>query len=379
MTTLASRGRRTLAVAAAAFLLAACAGKGPKPAPLPEFKPTVQTRIAWRANVGDSGRYAFSPLVLDGAVYAAGTQGALVRLNPERGRVAWRVDTGEELSGGVGVAGNLLLLGTAKGAVLAYDTDGKRLWRSQVSSEVLSAPAGNQDLVIVRSGDSRVFGLNANDGSRLWEYQAATPPLTLRATPGLVVVENNAVVSGFPGGKLIVLGLRNGAVLWETSVAVPRGDNELERIADIAGTPVVEPERICAVTYQGRIGCYETERGTQLWSRAASSAGSLGADAATLYYAEENGDVVALDKATGASMWKQEKLYARGVSSPLAFGDYVVVGDFRGYVHFISREDGSFAARARSDGSPVLTQPVLLGKRVLVQTGRGGLYAIELR
>jgi outer membrane protein assembly factor BamB len=275
MTTLASRGRRTLAVAAAAFLLAACAGKGPKPAPLPEFKPTVQTRIAWRANVGDSGRYAFSPLVLDGAVYAAGTQGALVRLNPERGRVAWRVDTGEELSGGVGVAGNLLLLGTAKGAVLAYDTDGKRLWRSQVSSEVLSAPAGNQDLVIVRSGDSRVFGLNANDGSRLWEYQAATPPLTLRATPGLVVVENNAVVSG----------LRNGAVLWETSVAVPRGDNELERIADIAGTPVVEPERICAVTYQGRIGCYETERGTQLWSRAASSAGSLGADAATLYYA----------------------------------------------------------------------------------------------
>jgi outer membrane protein assembly factor BamB len=376
MTTL---GRRTLAVAVAACLLAACAGKGPKPAPLPEFKPTVQTRIAWRANVGDSGRYAFSPLVLDGAVYAAGTQGTLVRLNPERGRVAWRVDTGEELSGGVGVAGNLLLLGTAKGAVLAYDTDGKRLWRSQVSSEVLSAPAGNQDIVVVRSGDSRVFGLNANDGSRLWEYQAATPPLTLRATPGLVIVEDNAVVSGFPGGKLIVLGLRNGAVLWETSVAVPRGDNELERIADIAGTPVVEPERICAVTYQGRIGCYETERGTQLWSRAASSAGSLGADSATLYYAEENGDVVALDKATGASMWKQEKLHARGVSSPLAFGDYVVVGDFKGYVHFISREDGSFAARARSDGSPILTQPVLLGKRVLVQTGRGGLYAIEFR
>jgi outer membrane protein assembly factor BamB len=244
---------------------------------------------------------------------------------------------------------------------------------------VLSAPAGNQDIVVVRSGDSRVFGLNANDGSRLWEYQAATPPLTLRATPGLVIVEDNAVVSGFPGGKLIVLGLRNGAVLWETSVAVPRGDNELERIADIAGTPVVEPERICAVTYQGRIGCYETERGTQLWSRAASSAGSLGADSATLYYAEENGDVVALDKATGASMWKQEKLHARGVSSPLAFGDYVVVGDFKGYVHFISREDGSFAARARSDGSPILTQPVLLGKRVLVQTGRGGLYAIEFR
>ncbi|MEX0959751.1 MAG: outer membrane protein assembly factor BamB [Burkholderiales bacterium] len=372
------RIRRLMAVAVAAGLLAGCAGKGPKPAPLPDFDPTAKTRVAWRAHVGDSGRYAFSPLYLDDAVYAASIDGDLLKLSADRGRTVWRIDAGEELSGGVGAAGNIVLVGTAEGAVLAFDTDGKRLWRSQVSSEVLSAPAGTGDIVVVRSGDSRVFGLDAKDGSRLWEYQGPTPPLTLRAVPGLVVVEN-AVVGGFPGGKLIVLGLRNGALLWETSVAVPRGDNELERIADIAGTPLVEADRICAVTYQGKVGCYETERGTQLWSRPASSAGSLGADPATIYYSEENGDVVALDKATGASMWRQEKLYARGVSAPLAFGDYVVVGDFKGFLHFLNKEDGAFAARRRTDGSPILAQPVALGERVLVQTDRGGLYAIEFR
>jgi outer membrane protein assembly factor BamB len=378
MSTFAGPARRLATSLAILAVLAGCAGKGPKPAPLPEFKPSVQARVAWRANVGDAGRYVFSPLAHAGAIYAAGAGGDLYRLGPERGRVVWRVDTGEDLSGGVGIAGDRLLLGTSKGAVLAYSTDGKQLWRSQVSSEVLSSPAGDAETVVVRSGDSRVFGLDARDGSRLWEYQASTPPLTLRAAPGMVIVDN-AVVGGFPGGKLIVLALRTGAVLWETNVTVPRGDNELERIADIAGAPVVEPGRICAVTYQGRIGCYETERGTQLWSRTASSAGSLGADSTALYYAEENGDVVAVDKSTGSSLWKQEKLYARGVSSPLVFGNHVVVGDFQGYVHFMSKEDGSFVARTRTDGSAVRTAPVALEDRVLVQTANGGLHAIRLR
>lgn len=374
----AGRARRLAFALATLAVLTGCAGKGPKPAPLPEFKPGAQARVAWRVNVGDAGRYVFSPVVHGDAIYAAGARGELYRVSPERGRVIWRVNTGEELSGGVGIAGDTLLLGTTKGAVLAYSTDGRQLWRSQVSSEVLSSPAGDAETVIVRSGDSRVFGLDARDGSRLWEYQASTPPLTLRAAPGMVIVEN-AVVGGFPAGKLIVLALRTGALLWETNVTVPRGDNELERIADIAGAPVVEQGRICAVTYQGRIGCYETERGTQLWSRNASSAGSLGADSTALYYAEENGDVVAVDKSTGSSVWKQEKLYARGVSSPLAFGEFVVVGDFQGFVHFLSREDGSFVARVRTDGSAVRTAPVVLEDRVLVQTANGGLHAIRLK
>jgi outer membrane protein assembly factor BamB len=195
----------------------------------------------------------------------------------------------------------------------------------------------------------------------------------------MVLVGDKAAVAGFPGGKLVVLNTQTGGLMWETAVATPRGDNELERIADIAGVPLVDSDRICAVAYQGRIGCYETERGTQVWVRPASSAGSLGASGSVLYYTEENGSVLALDKTSGASVWKQEKLFARSVSSPLAFGDYVVVGDFEGYLHFLSREDGAFIARRKTDGEPILAQPIALDDKVLVQTTGGGLYAITAR
>jgi outer membrane protein assembly factor BamB len=243
----------------------------------------------------------------------------------------------------------------------------------------LSAPAGNAAVVIARSGDNKVFGLNARDGNRIWEYQAATPPLTLRAAPGIVLVGEASVVAGFPAGKLLVLNTQTGAVLWETSVATPRGNNELERIADIAGFPLVESDQVCAVTYQGRIGCYETARGTQVWARVASSAGTVSSGGTTLYYTEESGSVIALDKQSGASVWKQDKLFGRKVSSPLASGSYVVVGDYEGYVHFLSRDDGSFVARIGTDGSPITAQPVSLDDRILVQTGEGGLFAIEVR
>lgn len=370
-----------LRFAAASLLfaaLAACGSKGPKPAPLVDFKPTAQLRVDWRANVGDGGRYLFSPAVYQGSVFAAASTGDLVRLDAATGKPVWRVNTRAPLSGGVGVGDNLVLVGSAKGVVLAYDLDGKPLWQSTVSSEVLSSPQASGEFVVVRSGDNRIFGLDARDGSRRWEYQTVTPPLTLRANPGVAIIEN-FVMAGMPAGKLVVLSLANGGVVWETVVATPKGDNELERITDIAGQPLVEKNKVCAVTYQGRAACYETEKGSQLWARPASSAGRLALDDLSIYLSDDVGSVVALDKNTGTSVWKQDKLSYRNLSSPLAFNDYIVVGDFKGQVHFLNFEDGSFAARIATDGSGIATAPRLLDEKVLVQTREGGLYAISLR
>jgi outer membrane protein assembly factor BamB len=333
--------------------------------------------VAWRANVGDGGRYIFSPAVYQGSVFAAGSTGDLVRLDAATGKPIWRVNTRAPLSGGVGVGANLVLVGSAKGVVLAYDLEGKPLWQSTVSSEVLSSPQASGEFVVVRSGDNRIFGLDARDGSRRWEYQTVTPALTLRSNPGVAIIEN-FVMAGMPAGKLVVLSLDNGGVVWETVVAAPKGDNELERITDIAGQPLVEHNKVCAVTYQGRAACYETEKGSQLWARPASSAGRLAVDDLSVYLSEDVGAVVALDKNAGTSVWKQDKLSYRNLSSPLAFKDFVVVGDFEGQVHFLKFEDGSFAARVATDGSRISSAPRILDDRVLVQTREGGLYALSV-
>ncbi len=357
-------------------LLVGCRGKGVKPSPLPDFEPRHDVRIAWRASAGISKRYIFSPVYAGNAVCAAGYAGRLSCFDSRNGRRIWTSTAGVAFSGGVGIGENMILVGSTKGEVLAFGTDGTLLWRSQLTSEILSAPVGSGSTVIVRTGDSKIFGLDARDGRQIWQYQAPEQPLTLRSNPGLAIVDDTEVISGSPGGRLAKLGIADGRLLWETSVATPRGDNELERIADIAGTPLVEDGRVCTVTYQGRIGCFDTQKGTQIWARDASSAGSLSADSNSVYYTESDSVVVALDRATGASVWRQEKLLHRRISSPLVIGDWVVVGDYQGYVHVLSREDGSFVARIGTDGSDIIATPVLMDEQVLLQTQSGGLYAI---
>ena len=360
------------------FVLGGCGSKGPQPVKLVDFKPSAKLSFAWKVSIGDAGRYIFTPAISGGSVFAASNRGDLLRINAANGKTLWRVDTKAPLSGGVGVGENMVLVGTSKGSVLAYDLDGKPLWQSKVSSEVLSAPQASGEFVVVRSGDSRIFGLDARDGSRRWEYQTTPPPLTLRANPGVIIVEG-FVIAGMPAGKLVVLNIANGGLVWETVVAAPKGDNELERITDIAGPPLVETGRVCAATFQGRAACYETQKGGQLWARPASSVGSLAADDLSVYLSEDTGSVVALDRNTGASVWKQDKLSYRNLSAPLATKDYVVVGDFEGQVHFLKFEDGSFAARIATDGGGVAAAPKLIDDKVLVQTRKGGLFAISIK
>ncbi len=360
-------------------VLGGCGSKGPQPVKLVDFKPSAKPVVAWQVNVGDAGRYIFTPAIVGNSVFVASNRGDLVRLNAANGKTLWRLDTKAPLSGGVGVSENMVLVGTSKGSVLAYDLEGKPLWQSRVSSEVLSAPQAAGEFVVVRSGDSRIFGLDARDGSRRWEYQTTPPPLTLRSNPGVIIVEG-FVIAGMPVGKLVVLNLTNGGLVWETVVAAPKGDNELERITDIAGPPLVEAGRVCAATFQGRVACYETQKGGQLWARPASSVSSLAADDLSVYLSEDDGSVVALDKNSGASVWKQNKLSYRNLSAPLATKDYVVVGDFEGQVHFLKFEDGSFAARIATDGGGIAAAPKLIeDNKVLVQTRKGGVYAIAIK
>jgi outer membrane protein assembly factor BamB len=179
---------------------------------------------------------------------------------------------------------------------------------------------------------------------------------------------------------MVALALATGSVAWEGVVALPRGATELERVADITSLPVIDLPRICAVAYQGRVACFDVQRGSSLWAREASSLAGAALDARHLYYTDDRSAVLALDKTNGASVWRQDRLTDRSVSAPLALARFVVVGDFEGYVHLLSAEDGSFVARIATDGSAISAPPIALGaSSFLVQTRDGGVFAISVQ
>lgn len=376
--------RRAFAVCVLALALGGCSmldainpfsSPRPKTPELTPIRPTVELRQAWQASVGSGRDYVFTPAVSGDSVFAAAHDGTIVRI--DGGREVWRARADQRLSGGVGADEKLVAVGTAKGEILAFDAGtGAALWKGRVSSEVLSAPELAGGLVIVRSGDNRVYALDAADGKRRWVYQRATPALSLRSAVGVTVFENTAVLAGFPGGKLVAINGANGAALWEATVALPRGATELERVADVTSSPVVDGRQVCAAAFQGRVACFDATNGNPLWARDLSSSAGAAIDNLFVYVTDDKGGVHALDRGNGASIWKQDKLLGRGVSRPVVVGEYVAVGDVQGVVHLLRREDGAFAARFNTDKSAIRADPQRQGRDIVVQTRAGGLYAL---
>lgn len=349
------------------------------PMPLADFKQKATAKLLWSASVGDAEGYIYTPAIDGGAVFAANTKGEITRVDAVTGKQVWRINAGESISAGVGAGDNLVLVGTPKGMVLAYDQNGKALWKAKVSSEVLSAPKVASGVVVVRSGDSRIFGLSTADGKRKWVYERATPSLSLRSSAGVTLADGAAYV-GFAGGKMVALKADDGKLLWEASVALPKGVTEIERIADITSLPVVDGRYVYAVAFQGRVAAVDRTNGRVLWNRDISSYTGLGAEDGKVFVTHSGGAVYALDNSSGKSYWRQGGLLNRLVSAPLPMGDYVAVGDLEGYVHFLAKEDGAFAARIQTDKTSVMAQPVSLGESALmVQTSGGGLYAVSLK
>jgi outer membrane protein assembly factor BamB len=345
------------------------------PAALVEFQPGMTVRSAWTAKIGSAKGALFNPALADGSVYVAAADGAIARLDAATGQQTWRINAGIPLTAGVGADGSTVAVGGAGGAVLAFSADGKQRWKAQASSEILGAPAVAQGLVIVRSIDNRIAAYDADSGTLRWQLQRNAPALALRSAPGIAADSLSAYV-GLPGGRMVALALSNGGPRWEVAVGDPRGATELERISDVSGMPVLVGRDVCAVAYQGRIGCVDAVSGATRWAKEFSSEVGLGADERFIFAVDDHGNVHAFTREAGVSVWRNTGLANRGLAAPVSFGRAVAVGDYQGYMHFLSREDGAFLARSATDGSRVIGTPVVAGNTLIFQTQAGTVAAL---
>jgi outer membrane protein assembly factor BamB len=377
---------RVCALLSAAAVLGGCGAFGSKdpaepPAELVSFQPSVELTREWQASTGGGGarlRLGLAPATDGARVFAGGYDGRVIAVDALAGSRIWQVDTRMNLSGGPTVSGDLVVFGTLDGHVLALEAaTGAQRWRVFVGGEVLAAPAGSQRAIIVRTVDGRLLALAPLDGRRLWSSDHSVPRLILRgnAPP---VVSGSTVIAAFDSGRLGAYALSNGDTLWEQQVALPAGRTELERLVDINARPLVLGQDLYVVGFQGRMASLALESGQVLWARDFSSHGGLAADLNNLYAADADSEVFAVSRRNGNSVWLNRELRMRDLTTPAAIGGSVVVGDFDGYLHWLSAQDGSFQARVRAGSSRVLGL-LTVSDLLVAQLDDGRLVAYRIR
>jgi outer membrane protein assembly factor BamB len=346
-----------------------------KPTPLASITATVTPKSVWTTQTGKANGFGFRPDVENGRIYVASSEGPVTVVEEDSGKVHARTDTKKTLSSGVEVGENRIIVGTLKGEVVALDASGKPAWTTSVGGEVIAPVSVSRKVAVVRTADGRIFGLSTEDGRRRWVFQRPMPALLLRSEAGVKAIGGD-VLAGYPNGKMIALDIEDGSLTWEVAVAQPRGATELERIADVAGLPVVDGGNVCAAAFQGKVACFEIASRNQLWSRELSTALALAADAQYVYLVDDSGAVHALDKTSGASVWKQDKLAYRKLTPPLLVAGVLVVGDGFGYLHVLSTVDGALIGRMATDGSQVLAIVPASGGAV-IQTAKGAVALVR--
>lgn len=348
------------------------------PKELLPLDPQIEVTTLWKESVGDGGgeqRVALVPALFYDKIVAADRKGIVNAYKLEDGELLWEVETELLLSGGPGVGDGTVIIGTSDGQVIALsEEDGSELWRVQVTSEVLAVPQVAHGIVIIRTVDGRISGLNEIDGQQIWFYDRAVPALSLRGTSTPVVLRD-IVIDGYASGKLVALRLNDGRVGWEVSIATPSGRTELDRIVDIDADPVIAGDVIYIASYHAGITAMSLGTGELLWNRREiSSFAGMDAGWRYLFVTDEKSNIWALDLDNGATVWKQDELQNRQLTAPAIHDDYFVVGDYEGYLHWFSQDDGREVARLEIDDEGIFVKPVVESD-VLYAYGKGGILA----
>jgi len=348
------------------------------PAPLVEFEPSLEVRKVWSVDVGDGmGKKGLSmpPVYSSGTIYTADYEGRLVAVDAENGRKTMELKTKQPFSGGPGLDDDRIYMGTIDGRVIAYDRqNGAELWNAQVSSEVLAPPGSADGIVVVRCIDGRVFGLDANNGRRLWIYDHSVPLLTLRGNADLLLRGGIAFV-GYDDGSVVSLRVSDGTVAWSQTIVSPEGRTELDRLADIGQRMVFIASDLIVSSYKNRVVSLAADSGRMLWFKDIASATGVQVDRTNLAISEKNGDLWMLDRRNGSTQWKIDRLTNRELTRPAFYGNYVVVGDLEGYLHWIDTEIGAFVARVRAGKDGFAAAPLSVGTTLYVLTRDGDLVA----
>ncbi|WP_374318766.1 outer membrane protein assembly factor BamB [Pseudoxanthomonas kaohsiungensis] len=361
------------------------AKKAAEPAELVDFQPTAQPAKVWSTRIGDGERRIGTrqtPAVLDGRVFAAASENRVVALDLQTGKQVWEFkapkDQALRLSGGPGAGEGLVVVGSLGGDVIALDAaDGAERWRAKVTSEVIVAPLVAQGTVYVRSNDGRITALDAASGERRWFSEHELPPLTVRGNAPLTYAPG-VLFSGNDDGTLSALSLQDGRVLWQQSIGTPDGRTELERMADVDSAPLIDGTMLFVSSFKNRTVAIDGPSGRPMWQSEYGGIGGLGVAASGLLVSSPAGTVYLLDKNNGAALWSQPALARRSLTGPVVQGDYAVVGDYDGYLHWLRLDNGELAARERVGGKAIKGQPVVVDGILLVQNVEGGLTAFRL-
>ncbi|MFO6424901.1 outer membrane protein assembly factor BamB [Motilimonas sp. KMU-193] len=357
-------------------------------AELPVIVQSYEPVNEWSASVGDGVEHFYSqlqPAFIGNQVFVADREGLIKALDVNSGKQLWMIDISKHesnalnksarISGAITASYDAIYVGTENAQLFAIDAEtGEVRWVSNTGGEVIAKPLVEGGRVIVHNSKGDLYAFQEYSGERVWQLDFDQPALTLRSASEPVEA-GGAILYGRADGKFVAVIAETGIPVWERRIAVPKGATELERIVDVDAKPIIVGATAYVIAYNGDLVSFDLQSAEPVWKRNYSAYNSMAISGFNLYLTDEKSHIYAVDRRTGAQVWSNTQLEYRNLTAPVVVGDYVVVGDAEGYLHWLDR-DGKFVAQQNLDSDGLYTAPVVYGDKVIVQTRSGKVIAL---
>ena len=354
--------------------------------PSPKVDNQFSIQEIWRnSTAGNTHVYSLlGPINYDNAIYVASRSGQVKAIDLSTGHTIWDKNLSQStlfssktalFSGGVSADDRYVYVGSERAVVYALDrNDGNVIWEKPVKGEVLARPVSSDDKLIIHTASGNLQALNRNTGEDVWDVVLEVPTLSLRgnSTP---TIAHGAAILGDDTGHVNAYYLNDGQLIWQQRISQPSGSTEIDKLNDVDSTPVIEGNLAYAIGYNGNVVALDLSNGQIVWRKEMGSTHSFAVDSHQLFIVDQDDNVQAVSKNGGAVNWTQAGLLHRQLTDPVIYQNYIVVGDFEGYLYWLNQDNGEVVAKTQVSSSGLISKPLVVDNKIIVQAKNGDIYA----
>lgn len=350
---------------------------------------------AWVADIGeesdDGGRILAQPVIANGRVYTMDSRALVSSFDAGSGNPIWRKNLQPEdedegfFGGGLAVAGGKVFVTTGFARVFALDAgSGNVIWEGRVPAPMRAAPTVADGRVFVVTLDNAVYAFNAEDGSELWQH------VGFQELAGLVgaaspAVSGSTVIAPYSSGEIFALLAENGRELWSDNLATRNRTDQSSDLADIRALPVIDGQRVIAISHSGRMAALDMRRGLRAWEIKLGGKEMPWVAGDFIYAVTKEAQLVAVTREQGRVRWvrnldrwqdPEDREDPISWVGPVLAGDRLIVASSTGVALTVSPYDGEILGSTQLPG-PVSVPPSVANGILYFVTDGGQLVALR--
>lgn len=315
------------------------------------------------------------PLLTQGnMLYGAGGN-SVNALDKTTGRLIWKENLGERITGGIKGTSNTIFVGTHNGSAIALNAKtGRTEWVALLNSPILSISNNQDDKIAFRTLNGKVHLLSSRTGDIIWQRSHKTPTLSLKGASSPILT-GPLLVTGADDGTVTAYATKNANKIWSIATTNSSVD-QASKLTDIDAEMKVVGTTLFTTGYHGRISAIDMRSGKTGWSLPLSTFSSIDANQEALYVADETGKVSRLGLLTGKAKWENNRLLRRQLTAPVIVNPALIaVADKEGYVHWIETRLGRVIGRLQAAQTPILLPPTVDGadSKILYTVNEAGV------